>query len=626
MSAAPDNSTPRSARMTTVEIGDNTVNAKHAKTTTTPRLPRDKASCEARGITTKKLEVVGEHPMATKNRSRAKKTEIALMLNGIDLKAFGAPGTAPVMFTLKNPGSNTKRHATLPSDEAKNEAIKTFQKLYQLRNGQQIMWLWFMDSNTRGGNIHLHGLVCPPAWMSEHEFAEMLDNIWAESLRRKDLVDAYDHETGEGACTWVQQGEAARHYNTLREAVTDFAKYEHSKYNPETGEAETKVDQKKTDRKWLATGNYRVVWAGTTVPAAPKLRAHLHCECGVADVYSLMQEHTVVPRDVREFDCRTEADKLINLDVARWSLDFLKRGATEFMEVTPEFVAAIRAIEEAHDACTAAPVAAEEVSPVPSTTPEVSTPAGLHSAVPASTATLTKGSPMTDINTALTGMFPAAVAEEMEQQAKEAFIASFPPISIAERHAELAAILADPTVLDSAKERASAETARLIELAINDLVTPDVVDEVAREARIDARAKVLAPRIEKMAEGAATIDAEDMNAFASKSLMEQVEDVLSAAAPVVMPAAASDPLLRRPFFIASLESRTDADNAYLASWVRLEASLAAFMSDQINYAEHAANYERETAVREELLWSGRMTPKPFEIDAPVRTVQVAEPM
>lgn len=602
--------------MTTFEIGESTVNAKHSKTSVPARLPRDKASCEARGISLKKLDVVGEHPNATKFRSRKMRTQIALMLNGIDLEEFGAPGTAPVMFTLKNPGSNKKRHATLPSDHAKNETIKEFQKLYEARTGQKLLWLWFMDTNTRGGSIHLHGLVCPPAWMSEAEFAEMLDNIWAEALRRKDLMNRFDHESGEGSCTWVPQGDDVRHYDTLREAVADFATYEQSKYNPEKGRAEQKIAQKQTDKKWLATGNYRVVWAGTTVAPAPKLRAYLHCECGVADVYSLMQEHTVAPRDIREFDCRTEADKLINLDVARWSLDFRRRGATEFMVVTDEFIAAIRAIEEAHDACTApAPVAAEEAPTAPAATPKSSTPAGAPTASSASTATsLTneKENAMSEINQELKNMFTADEIEAIRDRAEEAWAKeNFPVISIEQRHAELEAVKADPTLTFSEREHLVAVGSALLDTTINTIVR-DEMTEVTDEDRLALVAEKVTSRFEPIIPHLKSVTADAADEFAGLSPLAQFDELLAPAAPVEIPRIASDPHARRPRFVAGLTSRTDADIAYLAAFVRLERSADAMVSGDITLEDHVSNYERETNLINRLMESGKMTPIPVE--------------
>jgi uncharacterized protein (DUF1778 family) len=108
---------------------------------------------------------------------------------------------------------------------------------------------------------------------------------------------------------------------------------------------------------------------------------------------------------------------------------------------------------------------------------------------------------MTEVNKTLATMFTADEQNAMEQ----AVFGSFPSISAAVRHVELRKVLDDPA--SSEVEKGAAAT--------------------AIEAGIDARAKVVAPRIVKMAEGAATTDAEDLNSFALKSLMEQVEDVLA---------------------------------------------------------------------------------------------------
>jgi hypothetical protein len=101
-----------------------------------------------------------------------------------------------------------------------------------------------------------------------------------------------------------------------------------------------------------------------------------------------------------------------------------------------------------------------------------------------------------------------------EQTAMEQSVfASLPSISAAVRRGELRKVLDDPSSSEVEKDATEAEIA----------------------AGIEARAKVLAPRIEKMAEHAATIDAEDLKAFSSKPLMEQVEDVLASVTPQAQP-------------------------------------------------------------------------------------------
>lgn len=89
----------------------------------------------------------------------------------------------------------------------------------------------------------------------------------------------------------------------------------------------------------------------------------------------------------------------------------------------------------------------------------------------------------------------------------KALIASFPLISIADRHAELAEILAYLMKIDAEKLEATVETAKRIESTLDELVTANIAEEVVCEARaIAARAEVVGPRVEKLVENAAGID------------------------------------------------------------------------------------------------------------------------
>jgi hypothetical protein len=600
MSAAPDNSAAAPSLVdlqTTVDLYTHMAAMRTTTKTSKKNAPRSYAT----RVANKTPEGELRRGTTTYRTNNARMAAMHLF-NSADRSQMGGD---LMIITLKYLGSNKTRLKLAPNDETVGAHLEYFDQALSEENGEPAQFMWFKDFNELGAGCHIHMLI------SRSVKPETIHGLWAITTGQ-DYEDLFDDATNTGYVSWTPNEIESYYGVDADETFKFFCRYEGYKFNVETGEIEKKIAQKRVDAEWIRTGNFRVQWAGLSkalTPATP-LRVSFTCTCGNEAVRAVMQAQTPAPRNIVEFDCRENIGEKVSLDLGRWSFDALGKGATEYCDITDEMRAAVRAIEAEHAGCTGpAPVAAEEVSPVPTTTTDVSTPA---ESITTATAVVTKGSPMTDINKALEGMFPAAVAEEMEQSAKEAFIASFPPITIAERHAELAAILADPTVLDSAKERASVETARLIERAIDGLTTPALVDEVAREARINARAEVIAPRLEKLVAHAATVDLEHRKAFADLPLLEQVESLLAPVAPVEIPRMSSDTHARRPRFVAGLTSRTDADLAYLAALVRIERSVDAMMADAITPEEHLVTYARDVALIDDLLESGDMTPLPLE--------------
>ncbi|WP_426938565.1 hypothetical protein ACQCSV_13480 [Pseudarthrobacter sp. S3] len=560
--------------------------------------------------------------------------------------AYAVFAYVPVMMTLKYGGSTKKWMSVVPNDKTRLMHMRLLQEWFLEDFGYPMTFFWFLDFSTRGTSPHMHVLMCIPKSLPEGyaTWAEWLELNWRVATQQEYDFDEYIAPTAD--VTWVPDSEDFEGCKTVAEAVKRFARYEGYKKNEDTGEKTKKVASKRVSPEWLKTGNYRVKFGGVSKALEqpkrkPKgVKVKLYCLCGIADFNSMMQEHSPAERDVREFASRDNAAETVHLDTGRWSLDFLHRGNTEFIEITPELIAAVRDIEEAHTECSAVapaeeaistPVAVEEAPIAPADTEEVFTPAEAQP-VSSASATITKDSPMEDINKEFDAMLNSPDIAELEDERREAIRLTIAPRPVEEFIAERADILADS---DLAPEQRASELERIdaiIAVTINETVTPEVVastiagaaellhvavltgemEQADKEKRITRIAKKVTARFEELIQHLAGVAADEVVGFSALPLANQPDVVL---APLVeIPRIAADPMIRRPRFVAGLVNRTHADIAFLAAYVRIERSMDAMIADQISIDEHVANYVAEKALADELVESGKMTPMPLDFD------------
>lgn len=412
-------SSPRRAR---VRVSGGAVVVEQSPVEKKPRASRSKAALALRAkVAMLKANKNPDHwhKRANKQRSRDQKASFMKMFNAIDFEAFAEQGTDPIMIVLKYMGGNDARQALAPCDAVVNEHLALFFQYLSDALGYEVKMLWFKDSNRLGGGVHIHLLVCPPAKRirSRLSFAEMVEIAWADASNQ---VEAFDREFQSGSCTWTQSSAAAPKFDTVEEAVGQFAWYEGNK--DEDGVKGPKIEQKKTPREWLDTGQEKMAWAGVSPALEQKLHLddELTCDCGVIDLYCFLQGISPAKREIMFFPSREVAGETTALDIARFSLDFLHRGATEFMKLTPEQIAEVEAIIAAHRSCGGADevVAADNVPPVPSTPV---TEKAVTETTTAVRETLTKDSPMSKINAELKTMFTADEVKAIEQRARESW-------------------------------------------------------------------------------------------------------------------------------------------------------------------------------------------------------------
>ncbi|MET4144441.1 hypothetical protein [Arthrobacter sp. UYCo732] len=120
----------------------------------------------------------------------------------------------------------------------------------------------------------------------------------------------------------------------------------------------------------------------------------------------------------------------------------------------------------------------------------------------------------------------------------------------------------------------------------------DVVasENPVRDARIERRAVQITSRFEPLVCHLTSVAPGEVAAFEALSPLAQFDELLAPVTPVEIPRIASDPHARRPRYVAGLASRTAADLAYLAAFVRIDESVNAMMSDEITLEDHVENY------------------------------------
>ncbi|SDT41702.1 hypothetical protein SAMN04489743_2821 [Pseudarthrobacter equi] len=315
----------------------------------------------------------------TTYRTPGARSAILRLFNSVDVASLGDD---LVMITLKYKGSRAKRLRLAPNDESVNGQIERFDMLLSEELGTPAKFLWFKDFNDPylGGGVHGHFLLSRGG-RGARGFDRLVRGCWAEASGQE--FDA----PGENA--WTPTVTEFWYGETPEQTFKNFVRYEAQKFNPETGEVEKKIAQKRVDKAWLDSDNYQVKWAGISdalIPATPR-KFKITCACGNADIRSVMQKHSPAERNVVQFDCRENLGEKVDIDLGRWSYDLTDKGCTEFIRVTPDLIEDIAAVEEAHAGCTGpATVEAVEAADAPATTPEVSTPAEANTAAPVSTA------------------------------------------------------------------------------------------------------------------------------------------------------------------------------------------------------------------------------------------------
>jgi hypothetical protein len=516
-----------------------------------------------------------------------------------------------MIVTLKYIGGKKKLSKIAPNDESVNGHIEYFDFALSEETGAPVPFLWFKDFNELGGAVHIHMLI------SRAIPAELIHAMWAIATGQDDDYK-FDEESQTGIVSWKPEEIESYYGQDAEETFMYFCRYEGRKYNPATGKGEKKVAQKRVNPEWIRTGNYRVQWAGLSKAATPAtpLTVNFTCTCGNLAVRKLMQEQTTAPRDIVQFDCREFEGEQVDIDLGRWSFDALDKGATEYCDITDEMREAVLAIEAEHAGCTGpAPVAAEEAPVAPAAAPKSSTPAEALTASSASTATplTTKESiTMSEINKELKTLFTAEEIEAIRDRAEEKWAKeNFPVISIEQRHAELEAVKADPNLTYTERERLVALGTTLLDSTINTMVNEEMAD-LTDEDRIALGAEKVTARFGPIIPHLALVAPAVVDEFAALSPLDQFDELLAPVTPVEIPRIASDPHARRPRYVAGLTTRTAADIAYLAAFVRIERSVDSMMSDEITMEDHVENYAREINVINGLMSSGSMTPIPVE--------------
>ncbi|MET3705887.1 hypothetical protein ABIB17_000486 [Arthrobacter sp. UYEF6] len=465
----------------------------------------------------------------TTYRTPDARTAILRLFNSINIAELGDD---LVINTLKYSGSRAKRLKLAPNDESSNVHIERFEFFFSEELGTPAKFLWFKDFNEVGGGLHFHVLISRPKDFDAASFDRLVRDCWARATGQE-----FDRS---GVNAWTPKVTEVWYGDTAAKTFKNFVRYEAQKFNPETGKFEKKVAQKRVDKAWLDSDNYRVKWAGISTALLPTepLKLKLTCACGNSDVRAVMQEHSPAARNIVTFDCREVEGAKVDIDLGRWSFDLMGKGVTEFIKVTPELIEALRAVEEAHAGCSApapveevtvSPVAVKEAPVAPAATEQVLTPA---EAQPASSAsiTITKESTMEDVNAALEGMFNTDAQDELEAAAKESFIMSFPVISIEQRHAELAAVKADPTLTYAERDRLVRIASDLLNSTITTIVSEEMT--VTDEDMIALRAEKVTLRFEPLVPHLSEVKPEDAARFASLPLLDQFTSLTSQSEPV----------------------------------------------------------------------------------------------
>lgn len=445
--------------------------AKHSSNAEYVRPSYSKAAREERGLPPVPMNPEGERPRATKERSRKMKSKINAMFNGVDLRLLNPANAKSVMLTLKYSGSNKRRFELAPNDGVVNDHIVHFETYMSEQTGSPIKWMWFKDTNIKPQGVHIHGLMFPQGPMKDETRLslspeQIIHEGWAIASGQFDKEDDFDPERLSSPISHIRYG---TDFADTAAAVSAFALYEGHKKDEETGKWKPKVAQKKTDALWLATGNYRVQWAGISAavtPAILDLDVEIKCDCGVADAYAAAQKFSAAERKFIGFPSRVSAGEVVQLDTARFSMDFLKRGGMEFGMVIPELITSIKSIAEAHADCsTFVPAEALPASP--------------------DTASTTQDSTMTDNNEESNTTFPANDLAAIEQVEREgSLLERYPVITVEQHHAQPEVITADQAMTYSESQHPLAITFDLLDSKTNRVVTADEPSGAQKDAAL----------------------------------------------------------------------------------------------------------------------------------------------
>lgn len=139
---------------------------------------------------------------------------------------------------------------------------------------------------------------------------------------------------------------------------------------------------------------------------------------------------------------------------------------------------------------------------------------------------------MEEINKEIKTMFTTEEIEAIRDRAEEAWAKeNFPVISIEQRHAELTAAQADPSLTYIERERLVRIGSDLLDSTIDTMVSAEMTD-MTDEDRIALRVEKITARFEPLIPHLTAVTPEVADEFASLALLDQLDSLTSKSEPV----------------------------------------------------------------------------------------------